>query len=1238
MLTSKQKIIIGLTLIVIILLIVSLYLLYDNWSSSKNNSSESSNTKNIKENFQQEKFEQEKFINNECGGGTIISTAGQVKYWTVPKGVTSATFTVIGGSGGKGSRCGIDGQSSLGGIGGKGAKITITLKVTEGQLYYICVGNNGVDGGTDANHSGAYADANWNKGGNGGLLKSTSFQIKGNGGDSIADPVISGGNGYYCRGGGGGSISGVFLLKDMNTMLRPLIISGGGGGGGAGGGHRNTATNTNPGGNGGNSGENGTSGGWGKQSRNGWNKVLTPPSVPGLGSFLQPGNIDMITNGGVGSSGGGGGGGYFGVAFGGTGYSGYSGGGGGGSFISNTLIGIPDITYNAGDLDGRKYITTDTTGIPLITITYPTSSSCPTTYLNTSPKSSLNIKRIRIFGGTNPINICGFFVYDSNNNLINFTNDSIGDFSQSNGKPVPMNLNTIYNFDGNDIRNFKNIVVNKSNRKSNNFKFTNTDTPKDYTTNNKYITTISSPAIDAYSNIWLQYNFNNSTDIYGIELFLKSNTGALIPNYKIDLIDEYNTLISSTYYNPVNTLSTDPEQLADDAHRIFVVDKDLIDPKKTKTFFGNYENFFPLSMVQYKSAYDVSTISFSKENIIALPGFIIYDENGNVILDFYYKTITNALKPETNFGPDNALQISKLNFSRTILDAIDTKNTFDGNFNNLIIPNNSSTTNPSATNQIIKKFPYLNSTDNITMSNYIPKGEQSITYYFTRPANISCIEVFGKPDTTLQTNANVISSTDTPYLMENPSTLNYLQDLKINLYSFDILNKLINSGSYNITLVNRLPKNIDDSHKVFTVDYYPNTNSSSNIINQLDEHAIIPTTTIPTTTLAPPPQKAAQPPPPQKAAQPQPPPPPQKVEPSTTLAKVDASAVAAPVAVAAKVAAPPQAPPTTTLIATASDADIKAAAADAEAAANASAAVVTAANNITGPDPKPSPSPSSTGSDPKPSPSSTGPFQDIPYYKSNSKSNFADILTPNAIVLPPSSKPDLNDYTNSYNKAISLLDDPNNMNKAAFDTYLKIQDNKIGILNKNLTSLKNAMPTNANMNPPIKGIKSMYNSKVMNVQEYNKIPSSSLPQITNALGQNMSNINNNNNNSTDTNYLIYGNNGCLQYNPTPTTQNESGTTTGAPIWNFQSCNTNEQQQQFKMNKINNMTDFNRPINLSNSTYKISNDQSAQYGFYVVNPSSDPNQCLQLNNDGLSVMPCTMESSQRFKTNYHTVLQ
>jgi hypothetical protein len=213
------------------------------------------------------------------------------------------------------------------------------------------------------------------------------------------------------------------------------------------------------------------------------------------------------------------------------------------------------------------------------------------------------------------------------------------------------------------------------------------------------------------------------------------------------------------------------------------------------------------------------------------------------------------------------------------------------------------------------------------------------------------------------------------------------------------------------------------------------------------------------------------------------------------------------------------------------------------------------------------------------------------------------------IILPPSNIPEIKDYITAYNKAVSLLDDPNNLNQANFDAYIALQDKKIVDLQKAI----NSYPTKSNqLNKPIRAIKNLQTSTAINLEPF-------------------PDTNTNNGSVSYPNYLIYGNNGCLQYT------NGDSTLNSAATWEFQKCHANEAGQRFYLNKINNINDYNSKITDFNmQNYRITDPNSSIFGFYVVNPELDNSQCLQINQDGLSVMPCNMDSSQRFKPFYHNI--
>jgi len=218
---------------------------------------------------------------------------------------------------------------------------------------------------------------------------------------------------------------------------------------------------------------------------------------------------------------------------------------------------------------------------------------------------------------------------------------------------------------------------------------------------------------------------------------------------------------------------------------------------------------------------------------------------------------------------------------------------------------------------------------------------------------------------------------------------------------------------------------------------------------------------------------------------------------------------------------------------------------------------------------------------------------------------FVDTITLNSDTFP-----ELKSYAEIYNKNVALLDDPNELKKKTFDAYLHMQNKKIEKMRAELNILQTNISLNKKEIPAIKSFKSMNNSQSFNIELYNEV---------------------NPNNSTEyPNYLIYGNNGCLEYNK----QNGIESST----WNFKSCDANNKKQQFVSTKIDNIDTYNRFINSETNGDRILKDNtSTLFGFNVINPIDTKDQCLQLNKDGLSVMPCSLDFSQRFRESYSTVI-
>lgn len=83
---------------------------------------------------------------------------------------------------------------------------------------------------------------------------------------------------------------------------------------------------------------------------------------------------------------------------------------------------------------------------------------------------------------------------------------------------------------------------------------------------------------------------------------------------------------------------------------------------------------------------------------------------------------------------------------------------------------------------------------------------------------------------------------------------------------------------------------------------------------------------------------------------------------------------------------------------------------------------------------------------------------------------------------------------------------------------------------------------------------------------------------------------------------------------------------------------NSENQKFSYRKIDGNTGFNNALHPDYNNYKIADYYNLNnYPFYVVHPfvknnnsqSVDNKECLTLNDDGLSVEPCSLKSSQRF---------
>lgn len=161
-------------------------------------------------------------------GGTATVTCnytGGQQTWTVPQGITSATFAAYGAKGG-----------TWGASGGNGGSAVATIAVIPQDLYTIVVGGAGAVGGAGYNGGGADGGGAFHGGGGGGASDVRSagaalanrILVAGGGGGASTFSNSGGGAGGGLTGNGGGTEAGYGTAGGGGTQ------SGGGGGGGAG--------------------------------------------------------------------------------------------------------------------------------------------------------------------------------------------------------------------------------------------------------------------------------------------------------------------------------------------------------------------------------------------------------------------------------------------------------------------------------------------------------------------------------------------------------------------------------------------------------------------------------------------------------------------------------------------------------------------------------------------------------------------------------------------------------------------------------------------------------------------------------------------------------------------------------------------------------------------------------------------------------------------------------------------
>jgi hypothetical protein len=117
--------------------------------------------------------------------------------------------------------------------------------------------------------------------------------------------------------------------------------------------------------------------------------------------------------------------------------------------------------------------------------------------------------------------------------------------------------------------------------------------------------------------------------------------------------------------------------------------------------------------------------------------------------------------------------------------------------------------------------------------------------------------------------------------------------------------------------------------------------------------------------------------------------------------------------------------------------------------------------------------------------------------------------------------------------------------------------------------------------------------------------------------------------SNDNKYAVYLNGKCLSYD----VPNDPKTR-----YTLQDCRKDDTKQQFNLNNIKTINEYNNIIPNGISSYKMINNGSSSSinSFYVVNPIKNneigDRECLGIKNGNITIEPCNLTTYQRFNAN------
>ena len=197
----------------------------------------------------------------------------------------------------------------------------------------------------------------------------------------------------------------------------------------------------------------------------------------------------------------------------------------------------------------------------------------------------------------------------------------------------------------------------------------------------------------------------------------------------------------------------------------------------------------------------------------------------------------------------------------------------------------------------------------------------------------------------------------------------------------------------------------------------------------------------------------------------------------------------------------------------------------------------------------------------------------------------------------------------NHKNIMENINNPEKLQDIRFNISQHVQDSKIQNLEEELSNIENLKMKNVNYinsnnkedTKIIKSIKNIQNSKILNVH----LPDDISPEDVD-----------------NHEYMVFGNGKCLSFKKTKNNEDKL-----VNEYKFVDCNRQEPEQLFKIDKVYNKNQYNNKIN--NPIHQITSTKFDTMGFYAVSPKDDLKECLTLNDDGLTIQPCDLNSNQRY---------